>query len=67
VDELTVKLALMPLNNTSVTPLNPVPVITTVAPTFPLDGEKLETTNPVVEPVTVKSVALSAVPAAVVT
>lgn len=67
VEELTVKLALTPLNKTSVTPLNPVPVMTTVAPTFPLEGEKPDTAKPVVEPVTVKSVALSAVPAAVVT
>jgi hypothetical protein len=40
VDELTVKLALVPLNRTAVAPVNFVPLIVTLVPTGPLVGEK---------------------------
>jgi len=39
VAELTVKVALMSANETSVAPVNPVPVNVTVLPAGPLDGE----------------------------
>src|SRR2546425_12836446 len=41
VSEFTVYVAVVPLNFTAVAPVNAVPVITTLAPTAPLVGEKL--------------------------
>src|SRR2546422_103245 len=43
VAELTVKVALMPLNCTAVAPVNPVPVIVPLLPTGPFGGVKLVT------------------------
>jgi hypothetical protein len=66
VSELTVKLvALVPLNFTAVAPVNALPVIVTLAPTPPLVGEKLVMDG--AGAVTVKELALVAVPPAVVT
>ncbi len=64
VPELTVKGAVRPLSLTEVAPLKFVPVMVTVTPTPPLPGEKLLIAG---VRLTVKSVALVAVPAAVVT
>lgn len=58
-------MALAPLKVTEVTPVNPVPVIVTEAPTGPLVGVKLVILG--VGGITVKFVLLVAVPAAVVT
>jgi hypothetical protein len=41
VEEVTVKLALVPLNRTAVAPVKFVPLIVTLVPTGPLVGEKL--------------------------
>jgi hypothetical protein len=62
VAELTVKLAPTPLKVTAVAPVNAVPVIVTTVPTTPLAGKK-----PVTLGSTVNGLALTAVPAAVVT
>jgi hypothetical protein len=62
VAEVTVKLALTPLNLTAVAPVKVVPVIVTTVPTSPLVGVKL-----VIVGDTVKLVALVAVPPGVVT
>jgi len=64
VAELTVNVALVPLNFTAVAPVYAVPVTVTLAPTAPLLGEKL-----VIEGggITVKELALVPVPPAVVT
>jgi hypothetical protein len=62
VSEVTEKLAALPLNVTAVAPVRVVPVIVTRVPTGPLAGVKL-----VIVGVTVKLLALVAVPAAVVT
>ena len=61
---MTVKVALVPLNRTTVAPVKLVPLIVTVAPTGPLVGEKLVIVGGLT---TVKLLALVAVPAAVVT
>ena len=62
---MTVKLvALVPLNLTEVAPVKFVPVITTLVPTGPLVGEKLVIVG---DPITVKLLALVAVPPGVVT
>jgi hypothetical protein len=57
VEELTVKLALVPLNLTEVAPARLVPAITTLVPTGPLVGLKLV----IVEEVTLKAAMLVAV------
>src|SRR2546427_1297722 len=64
VAELTVNVAVVPLNFTAVAPVNAVPVIVTLAPIAPLVGEKL-----VMEGggMTVKGLALGPVPPAGVT
>jgi len=64
VAELTVNVAVVPLNFTAVAPVYAVPVTVTLAPTAPLLGEKL-----VIEGggITVKELALVPVPPAVVT
>jgi len=64
VSEVTVKLALAPLNVTAVAPLKPVPLIGTLVPTGPLAGAK-----PVIAGggTTVNALLLVAVPAGVVT
>jgi hypothetical protein len=62
IDELTVKLALVPLNLTDVAPVSPVPLITTLIPTGPLVGLKLSIVG-----TTVKVPALVAVPPPVIT
>ena len=67
VGEFTVKVELTLLNRTSVIPVNPVPLMMTVAPTRPLKGEKLVTVNPEEGPVSEKLVELVAVPALVIT
>jgi hypothetical protein len=64
VDDLTVKLALTPLNLTEVAPVKFVPLIFTVLPTEPLVGAKLVIVG---GPTTVKLVALVAVPPGAVT
>jgi hypothetical protein len=64
VDDLTVKLAVTPLNLTEVTPMKFDPVIFTVLPTKPLVGAKLVIVG---GPTTVKLVALVAVPPGAVT
>jgi hypothetical protein len=64
VAEVTVKLALVPLNRTVVVPVKFVPLIVTVAPTAPLVGEKLVIVGGLT---TVKLLALVPVPADVVT
>jgi hypothetical protein len=62
---LTVKVvALVPLNSTEVAPVRLVPVMVTLVPTGPLVGEKLVMVG---EPITVKLLALVAVPPGVVT
>ena len=62
---MTVKVAaLVPLKLTAVAPVRLVPVITTLVPTGPLVGLKLVTVG---AEVTVKEVALVAVPPGVVT
>ena len=61
-----VKAAVVPLNFTLVVPVKPVPVIRTVVPTVPLEGEKLVIVG-VTTFVTVKTVALLPLPAALVT
>jgi hypothetical protein len=67
VAELTAKLvAATPPNRTDVAPLNPVPVIVTTVPAFPLVGEK-EVIVGAWAPVTVNFVALVPVPLGVVT
>ena len=58
------KVALVPLNRTAVTPVKFVPVIVTAAPTRPLVGVKLVIVGGTS---TVKLLALVAVPPAVVT
>jgi len=62
--ELTVNEAAVPLNLTEVAPVKFVPLIVTGTPTAPLGGEKVEIAGMMF---TVKLVALTAVPAAVVT
>jgi hypothetical protein len=62
VPEVTVKLALTPLNRTTVAPANVVPLIVTLVPTRPRVGAKLAIVG-----TTVKLVALVAVPPGVVT
>src|SRR3989442_471317 len=64
VAELTVKLALTLLNSTAVAPLKLVPLMVTVVPAPPLVGEKLVIVG---GGMTVKLLALLAVPPAVVT
>ena len=64
VAELTVNVAVVPLNFTAVAPVNAVPVIVTLAPTAPLLGEKLVIAG---GGITVKELALVPVPPAVVT
>ena len=64
--EVTEKLvALVPLNRTAVAPVKLVPVMVTVLPTGPLVGLKLVIVGPLA--VTVKALALVAVPPGVVT
>jgi hypothetical protein len=63
VEELTVKLALTPLNLTEVAPVRLVPVIVTLVPMKPLVGEKLVIVG---AGMTVKLLALVAVPPGVV-
>src|SRR5258707_8451561 len=46
VSEVTVKLALVPLNATAVAPVKLVPLIVTLAPAGPLAGVKLEIARP---------------------
>lgn len=65
VDEVTVKVAETPLNFTDEAPVKPVPLIVTVVPTGPLFGENDEIVGGV--GVTVKLLALVAVPPGVVT
>src|SRR6267378_2626382 len=62
--ELTVKLALVPLNRTAVAVLKFVPLIVTLVPTGPLAGVKLAIVGGLI---TVKLPALLAVPAGLVT
>ena len=64
VAELTVNVAVVPLNFTAVAPVNAVPVSVTLAPTAPLVGEKLVMVG---GGMTVKELALVPVPPAVVT
>src|SRR6266480_2841072 len=64
VAELTVKLALVPLNSTAVAPVKLVPLMVTLVPTGPLLGVKLEIVGGLM---TVKLAALLAVPSEVVT
>src|SRR5438128_2119562 len=64
VDEFTVKLAATPLRVTDVAPVKFVPLIVTLAPTGPLVGEKLVIVG---GGMTVKLLALIAVPPDVVT
>src|SRR5262245_33554519 len=64
VAESTVKLAFVPLNLTELAPVRFVPVMTTLVPTGPLVGVKLLIVG---EPITVKLLALVAVPPGVVT
>ena len=66
VAEFTVKLALVPLNCTAVAPVKFVPLIVTLVSTGPLLGAKLAIVGGL-ETVTVKLLALLAVPPAVVT
>jgi hypothetical protein len=67
VAELTVKLALVPLNFTAVVPVRFVPLIVTDVPTVPLAGENDETVGACVAAVTLKLDALVAEPPGVVT
>jgi hypothetical protein len=62
VADVTVKLAVVPLNFTAVAPLKFLPLIVTIVPAAPLVGVKL-----VIVGATVKLLALVAVPAVVVT
>jgi hypothetical protein len=64
VAEFTVKLALVPLNSTAVAAVKFVPLIVTLVPTGPLAGVKLATVGGLI---TVKLLALLAVPAGLVT
>src|SRR5205814_2357754 len=64
VAELTVKLALVPLNSTAEAPVKLVPLIVTLVPTGPLLGVKLVIVGGLI---TVKLAALLAVPPGVVT
>src|SRR5206468_562465 len=64
VAEVTVKLALFPLNATAVAPVKPVPVIVTLVPTGPLVGEKLVIVGALT---TVNELELVAVPPGAVT
>src|SRR5207245_3741441 len=64
VSEFTVNVAVVPLNVTAVAPVKAVPVSVTLAPTAPLVGEKLVMVG---GGMTVKELALVAVPPAVVT
>src|SRR5207237_932689 len=64
VAEVTVKVALTPLNVTEVAPLKFVPLIVTLVPTGPLVGEKLAIVGPLT---TVNELVLLAVPPGVVT
>src|SRR5205814_10567765 len=64
VAELTVKLALVPLNSTAEAPVKLVPLMVTLVPTGPLPGVKLEIVGGLM---TVKLAALLAVPSEVVT
>src|SRR5207248_2551462 len=64
VAEVTVKVALTPLNDTEVAPVKPVPLIVTLVPTGPLVGEKLVIVGPLT---TVNELELVAVPPGVVT
>jgi hypothetical protein len=64
VAELTVKLALVPLNSTALAPVKLVPLMVTLVPTGPLLGVKLAIVGGLM---TVKLPALLAVPAEVVT
>ena len=63
--EFTVNVALVPLKRTRLTPVKPTPVMTTEVPITPLIG--LNDVIAKAPPVTVKSVALVAVPPGVVT
>src|SRR5439155_605543 len=65
VAEFTVKLLLVPLNVTAVAPVKVVPLIVTLVPTGPLGGVKLVIVGALA--VTVKLLALVAVPPGVVT
>src|SRR5438552_13673739 len=65
VAELTAKLALVPLKRTAVAPVKVVPLIVTLVPTGPLVGVKLVIVGALA--VTVKLLALVAVPPGVVT
>jgi hypothetical protein len=65
VSEFTVNIAVVPLNLTELTPVKPTPVMTTVVPITPLVGLNDVIANPPL--VTVKLVALVAVPPGVVT
>ena len=64
VSEVTVKVALVPLNATVVAPVKLVPLIVTLVPTGPLVGEKLAIVGGLT---TVNEPALVAVPPGVVT
>ena len=68
VSELTMNVAVVPLNFTAVAPENPVPLIVTEVPTGPLFGEKDVIFGAVpAPPVTVNCVALVAKPSGVTT
>src|SRR2546427_520728 len=67
VSEVTVKLALTPLNVTAVAPVKFVPLIVTLVPTGPLVGVKLVIVVVAGELTTVNALALIAVPPGVVT
>ncbi len=62
--DVTLKLAAVPLNRTAVAPVKFVPLIVTLAPTVPLVGVTLVIVG---AGITVKLVALVAVPPGVVT
>jgi hypothetical protein len=62
VAETTTKVAVVPLKVTTVAPVRLAPLIVTLVPTGPLFGEKFE-----IEGAAVKTLALVAVPAGVVT
>src|SRR2546428_3504669 len=64
VSEVTVKVALVPLNATAAAPVKLVPLIVTLVPTGPLVGEKPAIVGALT---TVKELALAAVPDGVVT
>ena len=67
VSEVTVKLALTPLNVTAVAPVKFVPLIVTLVPTGPLVGVKLVIVVVAGELTTVNALALVVVPPGVVT